>query len=181
MNISTSVYMTQETSIMYLTWIIIFSLLLISSLVMHYFMVSFISDKPPGSTTIFDLVVKDTLRFSGCGVTVFCLIDIVSRFEWVRNICRDYPTLLIIPCVLYVHSFASVCIHMGTICTIRVFCILNLTFMEDAVGEDLIRVLAIVFTLFWSIGICTLFIVIDDIYSGTPMTLFTHHVLPTGT
>lgn len=181
MNVSlTAKNMIHATSGIDVIWILIFSFLLVSTIVIHYYMICCISDKAPGAKTLFDVAMKDFFWFTCFGGSAFCVIDVVSRFGSIRTLCQDYPSLLIVPCILYVYAFVSVCIQMGSICIIRILCILNLTFMEETLGENLIRTVAIAFTLFWSIFICVLFVVIDDIYSGTAMTLFTHNVLPTG-
>lgn len=177
---NTVVQVVHANSSIDIIWIGIFGFLLIGTIVIHYFMVCCISDKAPGSKTLFDNVLKDMFWFTGSGGSLFCVIDIASRLVWVRDLCKDYPILLIIPCVLYVYAFVSVCIQMGTICIIRILCILNLTFMEETVGETLVRIVAIGFTFFGTGAVCIVYIMIDDMFSGTAMTLFTHHILPTG-
>jgi len=149
-------------------------------IIIHHFMMHCIKDKPLGSKTLFDTAFKDTLWFTCFCGSVFCLIDILSRFEFIRNLCSQNPSLLTFTSLMYVFAFVSVCIHNGSICIIKIACIISLTFMEETVGETLVRVVTISFTLLVSISACLLLTYLEDINSGTAMTLLTHQVIPTG-
>jgi hypothetical protein len=59
-------------------------------------------------------------------------------------------------------------------------CIVNLTFMEEVLGEDIVRYGSIVVTFGSSIAACLVAVYYQDINSGTAMTLLTHQIVPTG-
>jgi len=162
-----------------IVWVIIFSFILVWIILIHHFMICSIRDKPPGSKTLFDAAIKDTLIviiFSG---SVFCLIDILSRFESVRNLCIKYPGFLTFACVMYFLAFISVAIHNASMCIIKIACIINLTFMEETLGETFVRALTASFTLVVSILTCLLLVFLDEMNFGAAIILFTHQVIPT--
>jgi hypothetical protein len=149
-------------------------------IIIHHFMIHCIKNKPLGSKTLFDAAFKDTLWFTCFSGSVFCIIDILSRFEFIRNLCSQNFALLTFTSLMYIFAFVSVCIHNSSLCIIKIACIMNLTFMEETAGETLVRVVSIIFTLSVSISACLLLTYLEDINSGTAMTLFTHQVIPTG-
>lgn len=161
-------------------WITLFTLNLIFIIVLHYYMWGCISDKPLGSKTLFDTAFKDTLFFTGFGGSSFCLIDILSRFETVRILCSKHPELLTVTCTWYFYAYISLCTHNGCICVIRVFCIISLTFMEETLGETMVRMMAVIFTLGVSFSTCSMLVFLDEMRSGTAITIFVHRIIQTG-
>ena len=161
-------------------WVILFTMTLFGIILVHYFMMECLKDKPLGSKTLHDAALNDLLWFTSTGGAIFCLIDIFSRFETVRHGCLEYPALLYFPCVMYFYAFVSICMHNGCTCIIKFLCIVNLTFMEESVGETLARILVIGNIVIFDASACALFWFQDDLRTGTAMTLLTNTSVPTG-
>ena len=74
-------------------WVIVFTAILACIVTIHYYMMRCVGDKPAGSKTLHDAAFGDTLWFTGFSGTVFCLIDILSRFEMLRSVCHQGSVL----------------------------------------------------------------------------------------
>ena len=162
-------------------WLILYSTILCSIIIVHHLLINYIRNKSPGSKSIHDVAFQDTLystRFSGL---VISLIAILSRFEGARIVFTDYPMTVTYPCALYVFAFVTVCVNAGCFCIVRILCIINFTFMEETISETSVRLISSLVTISSGVTACMLLGYNDDINSGTAMTMLTHKLVPTGT
>ena len=161
-------------------WMITFSVLFLVINSVYNLMESYIRDKPLGSKSLHDAVFKDMLVVTQiCGSTL-CSVAVLSRIEPFCQVLKDYPIVLTSFCALYISAFMSACLIVGCLGIVKVFCIVNMTFMEESVGETRTRVLVIGAIVGFDAVACILFMIQDDIRSGTPMTLLTNTSVPTG-
>lgn len=163
-----------------IVWSAAFLLLTLIINVIHVYLRCYIRDKPMGMKSLHDSVFKDTIILTQMCSSTFCLVAVLSRFESVRYMFGQIPLLLTAVCVVYVFAFISVGVNNGCICIVRILCIFNMTFMEEDLGERLVRILTVGSTMVASGIACIIFFVNDDINSGTPMSLLTNSSVPTG-
>ncbi len=161
-------------------WVCIFSILFFLINFVHYCMKNYVRDKPLGSKSLHDIILKDVLIVTQtCGSTL-CSVAILSRLEHIRSIIDEYPIILTSLCTIYISAFMSACLIHGCLCIIKILCIINLTFMEERVGETLTRALVIGIVIGINSLACILFGFHDDIKTGTPMSLLRTTSVPTG-
>ena len=159
-------------------WLAIYvSLLFIINSVL-YCMNCYIRDKPLRSLQ--DSVFKDTVIITQICGSFFCSVAILSRFEFVRNFLKDNPLVLTCFCTIYIFAFISIGVSHSCVCISRILCIVNLTFMEDSLGENLARAFTVGSTIIISSSACVVFTFYDDINTGTAFSLLTNTSVPTG-
>ena len=163
-----------------IAWMIIFSVLFFIINSVYYLMESYIRDKPLGSKSLHDAVFKDMLVVTQmCGSTM-CSVAVLSRIAFFCQVLQDFPIVLTGFCALYISAFMSACLILGCLGIVKILCIVNLTFMEEIVGETLARILVIGTIVIFDASACALFWFQDDLRTGTAMTLLTNTSVPTG-
>jgi hypothetical protein len=108
-----------------------------------------------------------------------CLICIFARFNCFKKLLFDKPNLVTVFCSIYCFSFVCLCISAGCLCITRILCIKNMSFVET-IGEYRIRLILSTFTIFVGIIVTSIFVIVEDINSGTPLALLNFHVVPPG-
>jgi len=161
-------------------WVIIFfSSLTITNFTLHNAK-CYIRDKPPGMKSLHDIVFKDMICVVQFAASTICMTSILSRFEIVREVLSENPFLLTVFCSIYICGFTSVCISNSCICIIRILCIIDLTFVEEHLGEPMTRACALLIPFLACTSACIICSIHNDINSGTAMTLFTGRSVATG-
>ena len=161
-------------------WISSFITLLISLHLSNKFVVKSLKSKPLGKQTIFDIAIIDTfcaMKFYG---TVACFMCISARFDWIRNVFIKNKILLTIVCSTYSFGFTCLCISASCLFIIRIFCILNLTFLEETVGENKVRLISNFFVVLTGMVVTFVFNVTEEVNSGSPVVLMTLKIASTG-
>lgn len=161
-------------------WLCCFVHILLSLNVINYLIVNSIRDKPLGRQSVFDLASKDTffaLKFNG---SVECLLCILARFATFRDILEENPILLTSLCSIYSFAFVCLCINAGFLCIIRILCIVNMTLIEETLGEFRIRLISSVLTLISGLTVASLFVVFGDVNTGSPIALLTMQIVHPG-
>ena len=161
-------------------WVTAFLVLIFAISFLHIHMRCYVRDKPTGMKSLHDTIFKDTISLTQMSGSIFCAVAIMSRFELVRLFFNEFPLLRSAVCALYIFAFVSVGVNHSCICIVRILCIINMTFMEESLGERLTRMLTVGATLVTSGTACLIFFLIQDIDSGTPMSLLTNSSIPTG-
>jgi hypothetical protein len=77
-------------------------------------------------------------------------------------------------------TFAAACVTVGFICIVRIFCLRNITFVEETIGETVIRIVFVCLIVGAGIGVCTVQIVTGDVTTGTVYILVTRQTVPVG-
>ena len=163
-----------------IVWVVIFTVLVVWSNAIAQGMKRYLRNKPLGSKSLQDGVFKDSISVAQLCVTTFSAVSVMSRFEDVRTLAKDSPYLLTGLCAMYVFAYISVMINHGFQCITRILCIINLSFVEESIGENVTRKFVTVTTVAVSGLACIAFVAVDDINSGTAASLFTNASVPTG-
>ena len=92
-----------------------------------------------GSQTLFDVQHKvNAIASNVCGSWI-CCINIFTRFQFFNTLLKDYwflaPTVDCLKTFFMMYFCAASC----CLCFVRIGCILNLTLMEEKLGEKLIK------------------------------------------
>ena len=77
-------------------------------------------------------------------------------------------------------AFVSLSIHGGCLAVVRIACMINMNFMEEALGENFIRKLLAVISLTAAIGSACFQIVKNDMNNGPVYFLITRQIVGSG-
>ena len=122
-----------------ISWLIAFSILLVALNFLYSMLIKYINDKPLGNQSLYDIVFRDTISIVQLYGTTYCLLAILSRFESISNGLSENVLLGNIACLFYAFTFTATCVHLACTCVIRTFCLINISCMEESLGETLIR------------------------------------------
>ena len=162
-------------------WTVSFTTLIFSLHLVNNLTVKSLKAKPTGKQTIFDFdSLIDTFFAIKLYGTLACLICISARFEVIRNIFIQNSLCLTILCSIHTLSFTCMCVSSGCLCIIRTLCILNLTFMEETVGETKVRHISNVLVISTGIIFVVIFNVTGDVNSGSSAVLVTLKMVSSG-
>jgi hypothetical protein len=114
-------------------WITLFTIILIILNCLYPLIFTYIDEKPMGSQSIFDLVLKDHFKVARFTGTTYCVVAILSKIEVVTSFLNDHNLLAVVACSVYEFSFATVCFNIGLTCIVRTFCLMNITFVEVSI------------------------------------------------
>ncbi len=161
-------------------WVAAFTMLLFVIILLNNLIVNSLNAKPLGKQTLFDSAIKDAfgaMKFYG---TVVCLICILARFDWIRNIFTENNFLLTIACSIYSFGFTCLVVSISCLCIIRTVSILSLTFIEETVGETKVRLIANTLAIITGIFAVFIYNATGEINSGTPVALITFQTAHSG-
>jgi hypothetical protein len=79
----------------------------------------------------------------------------------------------LLACSVYEFAFSTVCINIALTCLVRILCLINLTFVEESVGENRLRTFLAAATLVGGMGVVTTEIMSGDILAGLSFNLLT--------
>ena len=161
-------------------WLAVLTIVLTHLHILFYLIRSYFKDKPLGTQSLLDVITIDNAFVSQFTGTVSTLTSIITRFETVKQFSALSPLFVSAICTLYTFAFVSICVHGTCLCFIRTLCLTNLSFIEEMIGENLIRILMNGITLLIAISACTAQILSGEINSGTAYILLTEKIFKTG-
>ena len=161
-------------------WLAVLTIVLTHLNILFYLIRSYFKDKPLGTQSLLDVITIDNAVVSQFTGSVSTLTSIITRFETVKQFSALSPLFVSAICTLYTFAFVSICVHGTCLCFIRTLCLTNLSFIEEMIGENLIRILMNGITLLMAISACTAQIISGEINSGTAYILLTEKIFKTG-
>ena len=120
-------------------WLLSSTLVFLSLNVLLHLLRAYFKEKPLGSQTLFDVILIDDFCVAQFTGSVITLNSIVTRFEAVKDLIGGVPVLVSLICSLYTLAFIAICVHGSGVCIVRTLCLLNMSFLEETVGESVIR------------------------------------------
>jgi hypothetical protein len=162
-------------------WVCIFVFLFVLSNLLVSSLRGYLKDKPPGSQSLYDVMAFDNFCLSQFSSSVFTLGAAFTRFEYVRDFSAQFPVCITLFSMVNVLAVTLICVHSGFLAIVRLICLIKMAFLEETLGENLIRSFMIGATLASNLAICTLETISGDINTGTPYTLMTTKISNAGT
>ena len=103
-----------------------------------------------------------------------------SRFELVTGVVADHRAVAVV-----VGTFAEVVnsttlVHLGSFCLVRILCLRFISFMEETLGERVIRLSLFSFSFAAALTNCAALIASGDILNGTVYNVMTNTVSVSG-
>lgn len=169
--------MMEVTSIL---WILAFSFLLLFINTFYPEIRHFLANQPPGSKSVYHIVAKNTLLINQVTGTIYCLYSILSRFDCIVDFLNSDMKVCVLISLVYEFAFSTTALSLGAMAMIRLLCLINISLMEETIGEFSIRVLHFGFTIIFSIVSCGVLFASGDILLTPVYNLMTGQANPTG-
>ena len=163
-----------------IVWIVSFTIVLITLNCLYPLIFDYIDNKPMGCKSIFDLVMKDHFKVARFTGTTYCLIALISRCPQAVGAIRDSNILAISACSVYEFAYATVCYNIACTCVIRILCLFSITFVEETIGENVVRKTLAFSTILCGAVTVAVEIYSKDIASGISFNLLTGNFSTTG-
>ena len=130
-----------------------------------------------GHQSLYDMVLRDYILLAIFSSNTFSLTLIASTFQLQL---ADKP--IVATSLLTIHSIAFVAmnVHGGCLTLARMACMIDMNFMEENMGEKLVRNLAIGISLVAAIGSSCVQILNNDMNTGTIYFLITKQTVVSG-
>ncbi len=119
-----------------------------------------------GTQTLFDAILKDTLIAANINGSWMCGIYILTCFQPFQTLLKDNDVCALIIGFVSTISMMYFCIAVCFLSMVRIGCILNLTFMEEKLGEKLIRKISVSASFLIALGITLILLFNGQILSG---------------
>ena len=159
-----------------LIWFLALVLLLLVINILIDAIIRSLEEKPLGQQSEFDAAISDTCRI----MVMVCLVAITGTLETCRNFLTENRILLSVFCVMYGFSLISLCDNAGCVCLVRIVCIGRMIFIDETIGESKVRILLLTATMLAGSGYNLAFVLVDDVTSGTAVTLLTAQLKVSG-
>ena len=130
-----------------------------------------------GLQSLYDVVLRDFLFLAIFSNNIFSFIFILSTFELQLADKQIIATSLIIT---HTVAFVSLNFHAGCLSIVRIVCMIDMNFMEETLGEILVRNLLAGISLTAAIGSSCFQILNDDMNTGTIYFLITKETVISG-
>ena len=161
-------------------WIFAFSFLLTSLSILYSLIRRYLDDYPEGSKSIYHVVARITIFIFQTTGSVYCILAIVSKLNYLLDILNSDIIGPLSVTLLYEFSFFSSCISLGCIILIRLMCLINITFMEETIGEFGIILIHFSTTFICGVVLCGILVLTGDILTVTAHNLMTRNAVPMG-
>ena len=161
-------------------WISAFSLLLFCINILYPSIRHFLSDHPSGSQSVYHVVAKNTLLTHQMTGSIYCLYSILSRFDFIVLFLNSNLKVCILISLIYEFAFSITTLSLGSLSMIRLLCLIDVSLMEETIGEFPIRVFHFGFTVIFSVLSCGVLMVSGDILSTPVYNLMTGQANPIG-
>ncbi len=116
-------------------WLLAFSFLLVCISILYLIMRNYLSNIPSGSQSLYHNLARNTLSFHQITGTIYCITAISSRFDFVSDFLSLNMVVNVSVSILYEFSYITSSISLGCLAIIRLLCLVNISLMEETVGE----------------------------------------------
>ena len=123
------------------------------------------------------MVLRDYLLLAIFSSNIFSLTAIISTFQLQL---ADKPIIANSLMIVHTIAFVSMNFHGGCLTIVRLICMIDMNFMEESLGEKLVRNLSIGISLAAAISSSCAQILNNDMYSGQIYYLITKETVILG-
>ncbi len=130
-----------------------------------------------GHQSLYDTVLRDYLLLAIFSSNIFSLALVISTFQL---LLADKP--IIANCLMIIHNaaFVSMNFHGGCLTIVRMVCMINMRFMEDTLGEKLVKNLSLGISFAAAITSSCVQILNNDMNTGQIYFLITKQTVAAG-
>ncbi len=161
-------------------WLLAFILLFMALNVLVHIIVNSLKDKPLGSQSIYDVALQDTFFVMKCYGSFICLMQGFANITKFRATLVENDIALTLACSIYSFGYTAIGISTGCLCFIRIFCLINLSFVEESIGEYSIRMISTIITVGISCIVVFILFINEETNSGAFASLLTLKPTPSG-
>ena len=161
-----------------LFWLLAFVLLFLASNLILHLIVTSLKEKPLGCQSIYDVALQDTFFIMKYYGSFICLMQSFTSIPQFRSFFSGNDIVLTLACSIYSFGYTSLCISTGCLCLIRICCLINLSFVEEAVGEYLVRLISAIISVGTAFVVVFTLFINEQINSGSFASLLTLTPIP---
>ena len=161
-------------------WLLAFVLLFLALNVLVHIIVNSLKEKPLGSQSIYDVALQDTFFVMKCYGSFICLMQGFANITKFRATLVENDIALTLACSIYSFGYTAIGISTGCLCFIRIFCLINLSFVEESIGEYSIRMISTIITVGISCIVVFILFINEETNSGAFASLLTLKPTPSG-
>ena len=171
---------TMSSLVLEVVWFLAFLISLVASNCLCSIIKGFISSLPAGDLSLFVHMMNDLYTGIHFHTSIHCILGMVSRFEPVTAAVAGSNAAAVVIGSLIELMNTSMLVHLGLLCIIRILCLKYISFMEETLGEKIIRITLLSLSFAAAVINCTALIVSGDILSGTVYNVMTNTVSVSG-
>ena len=166
--------------VLQVAWFLAFLLSLITSNSLCLVVKGYISSQPAGNLSLFVLMVKDIFTGIQFHSSTHCLLGMVSRLELVTATVADHRAVAVVVGTFAELVNTTTLVHLGSFCVVRILCLKYISFMEETLGERVIRLSLFCISFAAAGANCAALIASGDILNGTVYNMMTNTVSVSG-
>ena len=111
----------------------------------------------------------------------FCkFVNSIDNVQQVKELVIANEAIAFIVCSIFEFSSSSASFNIGCVCFVRILCMINITFVEETLGENLVRLTLAISTFLVGFVMSGLEIFTGDMTTGVPFNLLTGNQTSTG-
>jgi hypothetical protein len=156
-----------------LFWLSAFILIFLVLNLIQFLIANSLKDKPLGSQSIFDVAQQNTFFVMQCYGSFNCLMHSFASTRKIQSILLENNSLLTLACSLNTFGFTSLSINVVCLCTTRIVCLFNLTFIEETVGELKVQLISAFVTICSAFSVTFLLFINEETNSGSLVAMLT--------
>jgi hypothetical protein len=84
--------------------------------------------------------------------TIYCISAITSRFDFVSDFLTSNIVRIVSVCIVYEFAFITTNMSLGCLAIIRLLCLVNISWIEESIGELLIGLIHLSVSVISGIG-----------------------------
>ncbi len=156
-----------------LFWLLAFIFIFLVLNLIQFLVANSLKDKPLGSQSIFDVAQQNTFFVMQCYGSFVCLMHSLASTSKIRSILLENHSLLTLACSLNTFGFTSLSISAVCLCTTRVLCLINLSFIEETVGELRVQLISAFVTICSASSVTFVLFINEETNSGSLVAMLT--------
>ncbi len=137
-------------------WILVFLFNLVCINILYPTMRHYISNLSSGSVSVYHIIARKTLISHQMTGTIFCISAITSRFDFASDYLSSNFVVIVSVCTVYEFAFITANISLGCLAIIRLLCLVNISWIEESIGELLTSLIHLAISIIIGIGIIIL-------------------------
>ena len=127
-----------------------------------------------GFQSIYDQALVDNFLVGNLFGSWLCLIVVISRFSWFRDLLENSATVLTSVSAVTSFGRAAFCINGTCLSIVRILSVFKLTLLEETFGERKVQFITLLITITSSLITLLILYLNDELISGLMVTYTSH-------
>jgi len=163
-----------------IVWFLAFGLCLPNVVWSLLTIISYLKHKPPGHQSVYDIVAIDVLYISLLTGCVYCIIPMISLTDVFEIYFKDKSSPVTLLSIIFEFSFACNVTSIGCGSLVRIFCIIDISLVEDSLDDAMVGPWLILVSIIVAMIYICLVAVSGDLNTGIPFNFMSRQNVPAG-